>query len=101
MYMLETNSQPCIFLYKSNNNNNNNGPQFATYIYNSYCVPARLFIVGGKEIKSSEGTTQGDPNAMAGYGIGLTPLLDILSGGDDDEAWKQVAFADDISGVGS
>ena len=75
-------------------------PQFATYIYNSYCAPARLFIVGGKEIKSREGTTQGDPIAMAAYGIGLTPLLVILSRGEADEAWKQVAFADDISGVG-
>ena len=37
---------------------------------------------------------------MAAYGIGLTPLLDILSNGKVEEAWKQVAFADDISGVG-
>ena len=72
----------------------------ATYIYNSYCVPARLFIVGGEEISSSEGTTQGDPIAMHAYGIGLTPLLNVLSQGEAGEAWKQVAFADDISGVG-
>ena len=44
-------------------------PQFAVYIYNSYCNPARLFIVGGDEIKSSEGTTQGDPIAMLAYGV--------------------------------
>ena len=75
-------------------------PQFATYIYNSYCTPARLFITGGAEILSREGTTQGDPIAMAAYGIGLTPLLVILSKGEVEEAWKQVAFADDISGVG-
>ena len=75
-------------------------PQMATYIFNSYCAPARLFIVGGREIASSEGTTQGDPIAMHAYGIGLTPLLDVLSRGEADEAWKQVAFADDISGVG-
>ena len=37
---------------------------------------------------------------MNAYGIGLTPLLDVLSRGEVDEAWKQVAFADDISGVG-
>ena len=48
-------------------------PQFATYICNSYCTPARLFITGGAEIRSMEGTTQGDPIAMAAYGIGLTP----------------------------
>ena len=27
-------------------------------------IPAHLFITGGKEIKSAEGTTQGDPIAM-------------------------------------
>ena len=75
-------------------------PQFAVYIYNSYCIPARLFIVGGDEIKSREGKTQGDPAAMSTYGVGLIPLLDILSCGDVDPAWKQVAFADDLSGVG-
>ena len=75
-------------------------PQIATYIYNSYCAPARLFILGGEEIKSKEGTMQGNPIAMSAYGIGLTPLLDVLSRGEADEAWKQVAFADDISGVG-
>ena len=37
---------------------------------------------------------------MAAYGIGLTPLLEILSKGEVNEAWKQVAFADDISGAG-
>ena len=56
--------------------------------------------MGGEKIKSSEGTTQGDPIAMDAYGIGLTPLLDILSRGEAEETWKQVAFADDISGVG-
>ena len=30
----------------------------------------------------------------------LTPLLQVLSLGEAEEAWKQVAFADDISGVG-
>ena len=34
------------------------------YAYNSYCTPARLFIQGGEEITSLEGTNQGDPLAM-------------------------------------
>ena len=38
--------------------------------------------------------------AMSAYGVGLIPLHDILSCGDVDPAWKQVAFADDLSGVG-
>ena len=40
-------------------------PAISIYIYNCYVVPARLFIISGKEIRSTEGTTQGDPTAMA------------------------------------
>ena len=36
----------------------------ATYIINTYRHESRLFISGGGEIKSREGTTQGDPLAM-------------------------------------
>ena len=32
-------------------------PAMVIYAHNSYCSPARLFIQGGKEITSSEGTT--------------------------------------------
>ena len=35
----------------------------ATYVTNTYRVPARLFVVGGSELKSAEGTTQEDPLA--------------------------------------
>ena len=45
-------------------------PEIATYIINCYIRPARLFVMGGKEITSSEGTTQGDPIAMSMYAIG-------------------------------
>ena len=37
---------------------------------------------------------------MQAYGIGLTPLLNLLSTEEAEETWKQVAFADDISGIG-
>ena len=59
-----------------------------------------MFIIGGKEMKSREGTTQGDPISMAAYGIGLKPLLDRLNLNNVDNDLKQVAFADDISGIG-
>ena len=35
-------------------------PIIATYIINCYATPSRLFIVAGREIFSSEWTTQGD-----------------------------------------
>ena len=40
-------------------------PIIATYVINSYGREARLFISGGKEITSAEGTIQGDPTAMS------------------------------------
>ena len=48
-------------------------PIMACYVINCYRVHARLFIIGGKELKSREGTTQGDPLGMAVYAIGLIP----------------------------
>ena len=71
-------------------------PQIAIYVRNCYKTPSRLFIAGGKELSSSEGTTQGDPLAMPAYGIGILPLLLLIRG--DDEKLKHVAYADDIGG---
>ena len=51
-------------------------PLLAIYVTNCYSQPARLFVIGGVELASHEGTTQGDPLGMAIYAIGLTPLLD-------------------------
>ena len=53
-------------------------PPFATILINTYRIPARLFIVNGGEIQSSEGTTQGDPLAMPFYGLGTNPILQEL-----------------------
>ena len=53
-------------------------PNFAKYANNCYRIPSRLFVFSGFELKSYEGTTQGDPLGMAMYAIGLTPLLEMM-----------------------
>lgn len=52
-------------------------PIITVLAMNTHRIPARLFITGGQEILSADGTTQGDPLAMP--------------------CW----FADDASGAGS
>ena len=54
-------------------------PSLSTYINNCYSTPSKLYIQGGKSLKSEEGTTQGDPTAMAIYALGITPLIAWLS----------------------
>ena len=68
------------------------------YAYNCYSVHARLFVLGGAELKSKEGTTQGDPPAMAFYAIGSLPLIWFLA--DHEKDVSQVAYADDLTGGG-
>ena len=57
-----------------------------------------MFIVGGQELKSCEGMTQGDPLSMALYAISLQPLITHLH---LVSSTKQCRFADDASGAGS
>ena len=73
-------------------------PVIATYAINTYRRPARLFITGGEEINSAEGTTQGDPLAMSLYAISLQPLI---TGLQLTSSAKQCWFADDATGAGS
>ena len=72
-------------------------PPLSTYLRNCYSSPSRLFIAGGKELKSAEGTTQGDPTAMPAYGIGILPFLAMIKS-EGAEDVKQLAYADDIGG---
>ena len=74
-------------------------PAMSKFANNCYRCPARLIIHGGGEIKSMEGTTQGDPIAMAMYAIGLTPMMDYLVSQHKQHV-KSVAFADDLNGAG-
>ena len=82
-------------------------PELATFANNCYTEPARLFVTGGLEMPSSEGTTQGCPAAMPMYAIGIIPLMSaIIRFTIDDEISintekvKQAAFADDLTGAG-
>ena len=44
-------------------------PSISTYAISTYREPARLFVIGGKELTSAEGTTQGDPLAMSLFAL--------------------------------
>ena len=56
---------------------------------------ANLFV-GGETILSQEGTTQGDPLAMAMYALALVPMITLLS-----NILKQVwPYADDAAAAG-
>ena len=74
----------------------------ATYIMNCYATPSRLFIVGGGEILSIEGTTLCDPTAMGAYALGILPLIKFLLEfiNLNEMNTKEVAFADDFPLVG-
>ena len=83
-------------------------PTISTFIRNCYLKPARLFVVGGIEIASEEGTTQGDPSAMPVYALGISPLLLCLAepnkpNMEEDVLLKarQAAYADDLAGCGT
>ena len=60
-------------------------------------------MVGGLEIKSLEGTTQGDPSSMPVYAVGIIPLMLEAAEPTDDrkEKARQSAYADDLAGAGT
>ena len=106
--MFESNETEAILIVDKENASNSinrkvllhsNCLAIATLLYNCYAISTRVFIIGEKELRSREGTTQGDPTAMAAYALGLTPLLDHLQ--SVKRSVKHVAFADDLIGVGN
>ena len=70
-------------------------PPLSTVLINTYREDVQLFI-DGETMISEEGTTQGDPLAMAMYAIGILPLIQSLS----NENTKQVWYADDSAACG-
>ena len=73
-------------------------PAFSTILINTYRQPSRLFVTGGKELLSKEGTTQGDNLAMALYGLATVPLQNRIR--FTETLVKQVWLADDAIGAG-
>ena len=73
-------------------------PAIATYVSNTYRHPSRLFVAGGAEIKSQEGTTQGDPLAMPWFSLNTVPVIQYLR--NQVPSVKQVWLAGDASGGG-
>ena len=73
-------------------------PSFSTILRNTYGAPIRLFVTGQGELASTEGTTQGDPLAMAMYALAVTSLINSLCHHQPDvsQAW----FADDATAAG-
>ena len=78
-------------------------PPFYRYLHNTYQQPALLVIPGEnthETIYSEEGCTQGDVNAMALYGLGISPLVSKLSEVIDPQTCVQSWYADDSSSAG-
>ena len=73
-------------------------PEIATYVINTYRSPSRLFIAGGEEILSQEGTTQGDPLAMPWYSLCTSTMIEYLQSNTNNV--HQVWLADDAASAG-
>ena len=54
------------------------GPEISVYVRNCYLQPTRHLVVGGTEIRSSEGTIEGDPIAMAVYATSIILLIMMI-----------------------
>ena len=62
---------------------------------NSYKHPSNLYV-NNTVLTSTEGTTQGDPLAMAMYGIGINPRIELLQKPNITQKW----YADDGGAAG-
>ena len=71
-------------------------PSLAPILINIYRSNAELFVAG-ESILSQEGTTQGDPLAMAMYALGTLPLIRAVT----TPGVKQTWYADDAAAGGN
>ena len=53
-------------------------PSFSKILISTYRSPSRLIILGGAEIQSTEGTTQGDNLAMSFYALVTVEIQNCL-----------------------
>ena len=74
-------------------------PALGRVFANTYSTPSRLFVSGGGEVRSREGTCQGDPLAMAIYAVATMPLAHHLA--DRCPNVLQTWYADDDAAAGS
>lgn len=70
-------------------------PAISTVLVNCYRHPSPLFV-GGSSLLSQEGTTQGDPLAMAMFALATVPLIRAVATSGTTQAW----FADDAASGG-
>ena len=68
-------------------------PALGPVVTNTYRSDTDLFV-GGESLMSTEGTTQGDPLAMAIYAVAISPLIRETNLQELNQIW----FADDAAG---
>ena len=73
-------------------------PPLSLVMINAYRSPVRMIVRGSGEILM-EGTTQGNPLAMAMYALAMVPLIHCLKSNSPDV--KQAWYVDDAKGAGS
>ena len=79
-------------------------PAFATFVSNCYFSSSRRFIIGGGELKFTEGAKQGDLIAMIIYAIATTSLILMIIKIMYDRpgnTTKLVAYADNFTAAGT
>ena len=79
-------------------------PPFATSVSNCDSSSPGLFIIGGGELKPTEGTTQRDPIAMITYANATIPLIlmiiEIMHGQPGNTS-KLAAYPNNVTATGT